>query len=409
VTINTAIDSSGVEQMIKDYIDRYNDIMDYIDEQNTYNSETGESGVLFSDYSLQVMQNTLRSATTSKVSGLSSNINMLTSIGIRSDAYGRLSITNSGKLIDSIINNYENVIKLFTNSGESSSPYIQFLSASSETQAGEDYEVEITHAATKGYLQGGTINDPDSTPLTIDSANNKLKLKIDGIVSNELALSAKTYASGAELASEIQTRINADSKLGEMGISVEWVDIGSTGYFKITSGSYGSQSKVEMVTSIANTAYSILGMTSGISKTGIDVAGTINGEAATGSGQILTGNNGNETTEGLKLKITLTGADLVSGAEGAITVAKGMASEVDKALDKITKSTDGSIARRVSAINNQIENINDQIAEYEERLTLRKEELHKQFSAMETAMSEYQTMGSYLTTQLASIQKNWGN
>ncbi len=408
VTIKTDIDTAAVKQMISDYIDRYNDVMKFVDEQNTYNTNTKEAGVLFSDFSLQVMQTSLRSATTSIVSGLQDGIKNLAAIGIRSDADGRLTISNSALLLDSIKNDYDNVIKLFTDSGESNSSMIEFLSAGQKTVAGKDFDIEITQAATQGSLQGATIADPSASPLTLTDSNNVLKFRIDGIISSDLVLSARTYNSGEELANEIQTRINADSKINSRGINVEWVDLGNTGYLKITGGSYGSKSKVEIYTAATNTAYNTLGLSGGLSRAGIDVAGTINGETATGSGQILTGNKGNHNTEDLKLKVTLTSHDIMSGAEGIITVAKGLASQVDKTLDSITKSIDGSIARRVSALNDQIENLTKQIDDYDKRLAARKEDLLAQFNAMEEALAQYKTESSYLTSQLSSLTTTLG-
>ena len=51
-----------------------------------------------------------------------------------------------------------------------------------------------------------------------------------------------------------------------------------------------------------------------VSATGLDVIGTINGESATGKGQILTGNSGNSTTDGLTLRIT----SALAGSHGTI-------------------------------------------------------------------------------------------
>ncbi|SYZ73576.1 hypothetical protein TRIP_C30013 [Candidatus Zixiibacteriota bacterium] len=407
ITIKTDIDTTGIKNLITGFIDKYNDAMKFIDDQNTYNQDTKESGVLFSDFSLQVMQSSLRSAATSIVKGLDKQFNSLSSIGIRSDANGRLTVSDSSKLMSAIQENAEAFVKIFTDSGSTSSPYLEFVSAGSKTIAGEDYDVNITQAATHGYLQGMGINNPSGTPLTIDSSNNTLKFRIDGVVSNDIVLSSRTYNSGAELANELQTRINADSKIGNRGVTVEWVDLGSTGYLKLTASSYGSTSKVEIMTSITNTAFNILGLSQGLSRYGMDVAGTINGEPATGTGQILTGKEKNATTEGLKIKVTLGEHDLIDGSEGTISINKGIASSLDKVLDNMTKSIDGTIARRVTALNNQIADIDEQIKAIDDRLAKRREDLYTEYQNMETALQSYQSESSYLETQLNQISNNF--
>jgi flagellar hook-associated protein 2 len=409
VSVSSEVDAAGVKQKITDFIDKYNDAMNFIDDQFTYETDTKESGVLFSDYSLQVMQSSLRGATTSVVSGLQKTINSMAGIGIRSGADGRLSITNSSRLTDAITNDYDNLIKLFTNSGDSSSSFIEFVSAGTDALAGKNYNVDISHAATKGHFQGAVIADPAATPLILDENNNVLKLRIDGVVSNDLILNTGTYNSGTELAQEVQTRINADSKIGTKGVTVEWVDLGDTGYLRLDSSTYGSNSKVEMITSIAHSVFTKIGLATGLAVTGNNVEGTINGEAATGSGQVLTGKDKNKTTAGLKLKITLTNKDLVNGSEGTISIIRGVASQIDKTLDNITKSTNGSIARRTTALNKQIEDIKAQVTDYDERLAKRKEDLYEKFAAMEEAMSKWQTEGTYLEQQLASLSSTGGS
>lgn len=403
ISIQTSRDTSSVRKLIDDFIAKYNDVMDFIDEQNTYNQDTKESGVLFSDFSLQVMQSSLRTTATSVIAGLTGGSRSLASLGIRSNMDGRLAVMNSATLNDAISNNFEDFLKVFIDSGQSSSSFIEFISAGTKTVDGQKYDVDITRAATKGFFQGTNIADPSLTPLTLTETNNMLKLRIDGVVSNDIVLTPGIYSSGDDLATELQTRIDADSKIKALGVRVEWVNLGETGYLKLTSGSYGSTSKVEMYTSIANSAFATLGLATGLVNPGLNVEGTINGETATGSGQILTGNEGNRTTDGLKLKITLENSSLVNGAEGSITLAKGISSRLDKVLDNITKSIDGSIARRTSALNNQIDNIKKQIEDYDERLAARKESLYKQFLEMESALSEYQAQGAYLESQLANL------
>jgi flagellar hook-associated protein 2 len=330
-------------------------------------------------------------------------------VGIRTGADGQLSLVDSSKLIDAIENDFDDFVNLFVDSASTSSQYIDFLSATDKSVPGDDYQVIITTAASKGYFQGALITDPALSPITLDSSNNVIKLKMDGVFSDDLVLSEGTYSSGDALAREIQTKIDNDDRLKDRDVNVEWISLSGSGYLKITSGTYGSSSQVRIETSASNNAYQILGLTNGVVHAGTDVEGTINGESATGKGQFLTGDEDNETTEGIKLKITLTQNQLLSGSfEGTVSVAHGLGSKLDNSLENITKSIDGSIARRTSALNKQIESINQQIADYEERLAIRREDLYDQFLQMETLLSEYQSTGSYLESQLESINNNWG-
>ncbi len=409
VVINTGLDTKGVTDKINSFIQAYNDVKDFIDKQNDYDPDTKEGGILLGDTTVMTIQARLSGMISRPVAGLEpGSLNSLAAIGIRSGTSGKLSIQNSAKLNDALENDLQGVLRLFTDGGTSSGTGISFMSTSTEVKGGSEFTVDITQAATHGYLQGLKFTDPADANVTLTDSNNNLRLRIDGIVSNDITLAARTYTSGADLAKEMQTRINADDKIGKLGVTVEWVDLGGEGYLKMTSSSYGSSSKVETIASATNPAYNALGLGDGSGiHFGDDVEGTINGEAATGKGQVLTGDEDNATTAGLKLKITLTSSQLGSGDEGTITITRGFASAFKEMVDTISKSDDGVIARKTKALQGQIDNYAQQVKAFDERLALRRESLAKKWSDLEVVLSQLQTEQSYLTSQLDNISANW--
>ncbi|MEW6049850.1 MAG: flagellar filament capping protein FliD [Candidatus Zixiibacteriota bacterium] len=407
VTIQADVDTSGLKDKVNQFIKRYNDIIDYINEQNKYNSDSKESGVLFGDYSLQSMQISLRAVIGSRVAGLTGNYNQLAAMGIRSGTDGKLSIRDQSKFDSALTSNLDDVIKLFTSSGSSTNTGIEFVSSTDKTKVGEDYVVDITRVATRGGFRGGSMASPASTPLTLTSSNNRLKLTVDGLTSAEIVLAEKTYATTSELVQELQDRISADSTIGSRGVVVTWVDAGvGTGYLDFRSSSYGASSRVNTV-AISNSATSALGLDTGISQTGTDVAGTINGEEAEGIGQLLTGKTGNTSTEGLKLKVTLTSQQMLSGEDGSITLAKGVASKMYDLTSSLTRSGDGLIDRRIRGYENQIADLKERVEDFDKRLASRRERLLAQFIAMEEALAQFSTEGQYLTGQLNALSANW--
>ncbi len=409
VSVKTDIDVSGIISAINDFISRFNEVNDFIEQQNTYNKDSDEIGVLFGDLTLQMMQNSLRGVLASKVSGLEGKYNNLYAIGIRTNASGTLAIVNSSRFEEALRENLDDVIKLFSSAGTTSSSFIRFVSSTSDTKVGEDYQVDVTQAATHGRFQGSGIDDPDVTPLTLNSSNNHLQVIVNNLTSDDIVLTEKTYNSADELVKEIQDKIDSDENIGNRGLTVEWVESGSgTGYLNFESSTYGSSSNVQTVTSIANSAYNVLGLVNGTSHTGQDVAGTINGEPAEGKGQFLTGKEGNETTTGLKLQITLDTSQVVSGAEGTITISKGVAAKLADVVDSFTKTGEGLFDRKIKGYENQIVAIQNRIDEYEERLEIRRESLFKEFYQMEIALGQLNAQSQFLSNQLASINANWG-
>jgi flagellar hook-associated protein 2 len=250
--------------------------------------------------------------------------------------------------------------------------------------------------------------EPAATALTLTSATNRLKFSVDGVPSNEIVLSERTYGSADELIRELQEKIDNDTAIGSRGLTAQWVSTGAgTGYIELTSSTYGSSSTVNIITSISNSALVTLGLVNGSGDAGQDVEGTINGEAATGNGQILTGKDGNATTAGLKLKITIDESQIGDGAEGTITLTNGMAGRLSGLLDSYTATGDGLFDRRIRSYQNQIEQLTARIADIDARLALRRERIEAQWLAMEDALGTLNSTSSYLTSQLANIQANW--
>lgn len=408
ITITTKLDIDKIKKAIKSFIGKFNDVNKFIDTQNSYNSETGEFGNLFADRTIQLLQSSMRRNLGSSIVGMSSKFNQLFSVGIRTLGAGNLALAEPSRLDDALENNLEDVIKLFTRSASSSNGFIEYVTASSDTVSGEKFDVDITKVATKGKFTGGGITDLATTPITLTAANNRLGFTINGLDSNELILTVKTYNTGTELATEIQAKIDNDEKIGSRGLTVEWMDNGDgTGYLEFTGSTYGSLSEVKTQAGISDSALAALGLATGTEQAGEDVEGTINGEKASGIGQLLVGDEDNKKTAGLKLTITLGSSQLVSGAEGQITITNGVSSRLDDLIDSYTKSSEGALDRKISATQKQIEHIAERVKEFDERLDLRRESLFKKFFAMEAALGSLNLQSSFLASQLDNLSVNW--
>lgn len=411
VNINVARDIDGIESKINSFIEKFNDAMDAIDQQFEFDPKnTEDTGILFGDRTLQMVQNSLRNKITSRIKGMDSDYNMLASIGVRVGTSGRLSVVDSNKLRTAIENNVEDVQRLFSASGESTNGKITFMSMTDKTKTSEDgYSVDITQAATKGFLRGSAITNPATTPIVIDSTNKTISLRVDGVTSDNITLTEKSYSSWTELVAEIQQKISADKKIGQLGVVASYVDTGSDGYVTLTSGSYGKTSKVEAMnsSSTSSSAHRALGLMLAQSFDGVDVEGTINGEKATGVGRLLTGNEGNSTTAGLKLLVELENSDIVGQSDSTVKIFRGIASLSEDYTDSVTKNLEGTIARRTKALEDQIEDIKDRVDDMNERMELKRQRLLEKYQQMEDIIGQLNSQSSYLSAQLGQISDNW--
>ena len=409
VTITIARDTTKIEDSVNTFIDKFNEVLGSIDEQFKHDPEASEdTGILFGDRTLLMLQDSMRGRITSRVTGLDSKFNMLAAIGIRIGTTGKLAVVDRNKLQDAITNNIEDVQKLFAASGDSSSAKISFVAMGDKTKTSEDgYTVNITQAAAKGYLRGGSVADPDTTPIVINSTNKNIALRVDGVLSDTITLSEKTYSSWSEVVTEIQQKINADSKIGKLGVEVDYFDNGDDGYLILNSGSYGKNSKIELQTSVSSSASVALGLLTAQSFEGRDVSGTINGEKATGSGRVLTGNEGNTTTAGLKLLVELTERDVSSEVDAVVKVSRGIASLAQDFSDSITKSVDGTLARRTKALESQIKDIESRVTDMNQRMEIKRQRLLEKFQDMESLIGQLNQESTYLAAQLNQISQNF--
>jgi len=138
---------------------------------------------------------------------------------------------------------------------------------------------------------------------------------------------------------------------------------------------------------------------------GKTVAGTINGKAATGSGQTLTGNDGEADIAGLVIKYT----GSTTGNIGNIKFTVGVAELFNRALYNITDSEDGYLTFKQNSISAHIKDMDDDIDKMEARLTIKMTNMTARFEAMELALSKLQNMSSWLSSQITAASSGWAS
>jgi flagellar hook-associated protein 2 len=137
---------------------------------------------------------------------------------------------------------------------------------------------------------------------------------------------------------------------------------------------------------------------------GVDVAGTIGGEAATGSGQILTGDDGETNVDGLVIKYGGTDEDV---DVGTVTLTLGVAELFDRVLFGITDLYEGYVAFKQDSLQDSINDLETQIEQMEARLDSKMERMINQFVAMEVVLSQLQSQSQWLTGQINASYSGW--
>ena len=388
ISLDISRSTEGIVEALEGFVENYNGLISNVKELSSYNPETQASSVLLGDATLRGGMNQIRSVMGSLVSGLEGTaIRTLVDLGVSTQVDGSLEF-DSGKLSDALKSDPDGVAAVFTQIGRPSNENVTFFGNSSETQAGK-YSVNVTQAATQASLSGA--NNSVSSLVVSSGINDTFKIEVDGALSSEISLTAGTYSSADELATEIQAQINGNDSLRDKGAKVTVTFDSANNRFLFNSQSYGADSTVEITESTG--AGLGLGVAAGVA--GTDVAGSINGAAAEGDGQYLTATNG--------LELFIEGN--VSGDLGTVSFSRGLMESLDAVLGGLLDS-DGSLAAKTEGLQKSLDliseervDLNDKIAKFEERLLSR-------FNAMDALLGQIQSTGSFLSQQLDSLPYN---
>lgn len=389
-------DNSNISTAIDAFVKGYNDLSKTVTDLSSYDPKAQTVGVLIGDSTLKSAVSRLRSQMSGVVSGLgNSTFRSLVDIGISTQADGTLGV-DSAKLNSALSSNRNAVAALFAVVGRPSDTGVSYSGSTANTLVG-NFAVNVSASATQGVLHGSAIG---TLPLIVNSNNDIFRVSINGVSSGDLVLSPKPSPgyTGAELAAEIQSRINGDSALKTAGISATTSYDSAHNWLVFQSSSFGSSSKVA-ISQVNATSSVDLGLTLGSGTDGVDIAGTINGGAATGDGQTLTATGG--SAQGLALTI----ADSTIGSRGTVVFSRGLMESMDSTLNSFLASKTGILSARQDGMQHSLKSISDQRAALATRMSALQTRLSKQFNAMDALVGSLQSTGSALTQQFASLSK----
>ena len=209
-TINLAISRNydQVKSSVQTLLDRYNDIMSDINEQFAYNEDTKTAGLLQGDGTLSSIKSGLVDVVISSLTGLSSSMNALSLIGIRTDDDGNLTIDDA-IFKDAFNNHFNDLKRVFIAEGSTTDGDVQYITHTNNTLAG-DYDINITTAATQAETTGSqalttgigaanvetlTLTEGSKTAaITFNGASGENGSSIDNIVNAINSELDKEYA-----------------------------------------------------------------------------------------------------------------------------------------------------------------------------------------------------------------------
>ena len=265
VTTNVTVarDSAAVAASVTQFVAAYNQINQTLTDVSSYNATTKQGAILNGDSAIRSIQSQLRNVLNAPIGGGNSTYSVLSQIGVSVQKGGALSL-DSTKLQAAIDTNFSSISGLFAAVGKTTDSLVTYASATPKTQAGA-YAISVSQLATQATATGlapssnggsGKTIGSAAAGLTIDATNNTLNVLLNG-VSSTIALTQKTYLTAADLATEVQTQINAAAAFSAAGASASVTNNG--GVLTITSNKIGSSSAAQITG--GNGAINLLGAT----------------------------------------------------------------------------------------------------------------------------------------------------
>jgi len=153
ITLMVERDINAVSGKINNFVSAYNAVSTYINEQQNYDAETGETGgVLFGDGTLASVKSDLVNTVLDQVVGVDADFSLLNFAGITLDETGMLTVDDA-VLDDYLESNFNDIVGLFAAQGATEGENLEFVHAGSAVEAGT-YAISIDQAASQGTATG---------------------------------------------------------------------------------------------------------------------------------------------------------------------------------------------------------------------------------------------------------------
>ncbi len=395
-TLNLTVgrDLDAAVKKVQDFATAFNAIVDFQTQQR-------QSGApLYANGSVRSIVSSLKGVLLSDVSGVASGaLNRLGLAGVALTKDGTLAV-DAEKLKSTLTTSFTQVQDLFGTAGTASGSGISFVGASDQTKAG-DHAVSITRAATAATHTGnGAAAAWDGVYHAGSGIANRMSVH-DAYSGKTVEIDLTEGQTVAQIATALQSAFSASgltlqASTDGSDLVIGGTKFGSSAAFTVSYAEFDDVSGSTVASDLDSPIYFDAG-----SYAGLDVEGTIDGVLATGAGQILTGINGADG-EGLSVRYTGT-ADVASGSASYTLGAAGL---MRRLLDGYTRSGDGLIALNTEAIDQSVAALQERQDDVQARLDRYQASLVRQYTAMETALSKIQSQGTWLTNQIASMNKS---
>lgn len=141
-TITLSSDIQEITDKVSAFVDGYNDLNLFLKEQLALDTRNNQTGVLFGNFAVQNLQQSLRNSISSEVKDISGTFTFLSQVGITTQSDGTLLLDKS-TLGEALSSDLQNVSQLFSSRGTTSNTSVTFVGFTNDTVPGT-YDVRVS-------------------------------------------------------------------------------------------------------------------------------------------------------------------------------------------------------------------------------------------------------------------------
>lgn len=383
--LQVAPDTEKVVGDVRDFVARYNELMQMVNQLTGYDPESRTAGPLSGDAAVRGIAQQLRNLIGQDFGAVNDRWTSLASIGIETQRDGTLSLDET-RLQQAIEDDLQEVARLFAVAGEASDPLVDYRGYGDATRPGR-YALTIEQLPAAGELAGAPITGP--LELTQDAT---FRIAVDGVQSGTLTLAAGQFASLPALAAALQSAVQADAALGNAKVAAKVAVDGDR--LVIQSAKVGADSKVEIL-DIDPRLAELTGLAAGPGRPGQDVIGRFNGVPGEGHGRVLVG-----TGEAKGLEVAIRGGS--TGPRGVVNFSNGIAAQMEKRITGYL-DPDGLFDARLEGYDARLRDIQQQRDQLARRLSQAEERYTRKFSALDATLSQMRSTSERLARELEGL------
>ena len=150
-TLQVSASNTGFVTTVQSFVSAFNKTMGTINQLTAYNAQTGSGGPLLGNAAVNGLRTQLLNLISNPAVGLSSgaSYNSLGSVGLGLSSSGTINL-NTGTLQTALTADYQDVVGLFGQTGQTSNSSVQYVGASGSTVAGT-YAINVSQAASQAH------------------------------------------------------------------------------------------------------------------------------------------------------------------------------------------------------------------------------------------------------------------